>query len=168
MLNKTLPINKPSIVSIVGRSDSGKTTLIEKLIPVLKIRGYGVGTIKHAGQGFQLDHKGKDSYRYQKAGADTVVVASGDSVMVVKKEKQTTLDGLSAYCQDVDLIVTEGFKHANAPKIEVFSSTKKPLFKRHAYIPDLSRLCYPVNSLLLQNYSLCDKTITFFIIMFWS
>ena len=60
----------PPIISIVGNSNSGKTTLIEKLIPELKKRGYRVGVIKHAHHGFNIDKKGKDSWRHKVEGAD--------------------------------------------------------------------------------------------------
>ena len=64
------------IVSIVGRSNTGKTTLIEKLIPELRRRGYRVATIKHNIHGFDIDHEGKDSWRHKKAGARLTVIAS--------------------------------------------------------------------------------------------
>ena len=64
------------IVSIVGKSDSGKTTLIEKLIAELTRRGFRVATIKHNRHGFDIDHEGKDSWRHKRAGAVATVVAS--------------------------------------------------------------------------------------------
>ena len=75
----------PPILFIVGKSQAGKTTLIEKLIPQLKKRGYKIGTIKHAHHGFIVDKKGKDSRRHQEAGADTVLVASPGKIAMVKK-----------------------------------------------------------------------------------
>ena len=65
----------PPIVSIVGKSDSGKTTLLEKLVAAIRSRGYRVGTIKHDTHGFDIDHEGKDSWRHKKAGARTVVLS---------------------------------------------------------------------------------------------
>ena len=59
------------IISIVGKSDSGKTTLIEKLVPVLTKRGYRVATVKHDVHGFEVDREGKDSWRHKQAGAPT-------------------------------------------------------------------------------------------------
>lgn len=119
----------PPIISVVGKSNSGKTTLIEKLIAELKIRGYKIGIIKHAHHGFTMDREGKDSWRHRKAGADTVLVASPDGIALTKKEKKPDLDSLLKYFQDVDLVVTEGFKRENKPKIEVFRSVqhKEPL-----------------------------------------
>ena len=64
------------IVSIVGKSGAGKTTLIEKMIPELKKRGYRVATIKHDVHGFDIDHEGKDSWRHKKAGAHATIISS--------------------------------------------------------------------------------------------
>ena len=66
----------PPVISIVGKSKSGKTTLIEKLIPELKKRGYKIGIIKHAFHELEFDKKGKDSWRHKAAGAETVMVSS--------------------------------------------------------------------------------------------
>ena len=70
----------PPIVCFVGRSNSGKTTLIERLILELTQSGYRVATIKHAGHGFDLDTEGKDSWRHKRAGASQVVVLSKGSL----------------------------------------------------------------------------------------
>ena len=108
------------IISIVGKSESGKTTLIEKLIPELKKRGYRIGTVKHALHGFQIDREGKDSFRHKAAGADTVVVVSPKSIAMVKNGGGETLDFVVKYFSDMDLVITEGYKRENKPKIEVF------------------------------------------------
>jgi molybdopterin-guanine dinucleotide biosynthesis protein B len=112
------------IVSIVGRSDAGKTTLLEKLVPELKARGYRIGTIKHDVHGFEIDHEGKDSWRHKRAGAHTVAISSPDKVAVNRDvEGEETLSSLALnYFQDVDLILTEGYKREEKPKIEVFRS----------------------------------------------
>jgi molybdopterin-guanine dinucleotide biosynthesis protein B len=112
----------PPILFIVGKSQAGKTTLIEKLIPHLKKRGYKIGTIKHAHHGFDVDKKGKDSRRHQEAGADTVLVASPGKIAMVKKDAWQGLEDLTGYFQDMDLIITEGFKRVAKPKIEIFRS----------------------------------------------
>jgi molybdopterin-guanine dinucleotide biosynthesis protein MobB len=109
----------PPIVSIVGRSESGKTTLIEKLIPELKARGYRIGTIKHTHHAIEFDQAGKDSDRHRLAGAETVILASAASIAMVKNTGTGDLDGLLRYFDDVDLLITEGFKRAARPKIEV-------------------------------------------------
>jgi molybdopterin-guanine dinucleotide biosynthesis adapter protein len=115
------------IVSIVGRSNTGKTTLIEKLIPELRRRGYLVATIKHNVHGFDIDHEGKDSWRHKKAGARLTVIASPKRVAVIEDaNKDYELSELrDRYIRDVDIIISEGFKVNPYPKIEVFPSAMK-------------------------------------------
>ena len=64
-----------TILSIVSKKNCGKTTLLEKLIPELKRRGYRVGTLKHDIHGFDIDHEGKDTFRHKAAGADVVAIS---------------------------------------------------------------------------------------------
>ncbi len=112
------------IISVVGKSHSGKTTLIEKLIPELKRRGYKIATIKHDVHDFDIDHPGKDSWRHARAGADTVVISSPHKVAVIKKvDRELSLDDISGkFAGDADLIITEGYKREDKPKIEVYRS----------------------------------------------
>jgi molybdopterin-guanine dinucleotide biosynthesis protein B len=112
------------IVSIVGRSNTGKTTLIEKMIPELVRRGYRVGTIKHNVHGFDIDHEGKDSWRHKNAGAQVTVIASPHRVAIVEDAaRDYELSELrDRYIRDVDIIISEGFKKNPHPKIEVFRS----------------------------------------------
>ena len=112
----------PPIISIVGKSDSGKTTLLEKLIFEFRQRGYRVGTIKHDTHGFDIDHEGKDSWRHKKAGAATVVISSPSKAAIIKDtDEDKPLDSLAGeYLQGVDIIFTEGYKRQNKPKVEVF------------------------------------------------
>jgi len=112
------------MISIVGKSGTGKTTLLEKLVPELTERGYRVGTVKHDIHGFDIDYEGKDSWRHKQAGARTVVISSPQKVAVVKDvETEETLDSLAKkYLQDVDLILTEGYKKEDKPKIEILRS----------------------------------------------
>jgi len=114
------------IISIVGKSDSGKTTLIEKLVPELTRRGYRVATVKHDMHGFEVDHEGKDSWRHKQAGAHTVVISSPQKVALIRDvEKDLTLDEIRArWIRDVDLILSEGYKRDVQPKIEVFRKEK--------------------------------------------
>ncbi|MGD9139202.1 MAG: molybdopterin-guanine dinucleotide biosynthesis protein B [Desulfobacterales bacterium] len=114
----------PQTICIVGRSQSGKTTLIEKLIPLLKGRGYRIGTIKHSHHIFDFDKTGKDSWRHKDAGADTVIVASPGKIAMVKNDDHGTLDGLQEFFEDLDLVITEGYKKENKPKIEVVRAAR--------------------------------------------
>jgi molybdopterin-guanine dinucleotide biosynthesis protein B len=110
------------ILSIVGKSESGKTTLIEKLVPELVRRGYRIATIKHDVHGFDIDREGKDSWRHKQAGAHTVVISSPWKLAMIRDvDHDAELPELrEQYIRDVDLILTEGFKRNNQPKIEVF------------------------------------------------
>ncbi len=122
------------IVSIVGKSSAGKTTLLEKIIPELVKRGYRVATIKHDVHGFEIDHKGKDSWRHKKAGAHTTIISSPLRIALVEDvDHDQTLDEIrKEYIKKVDIILTEGYKGNPFPKIEVFRSALKrtPLCKK--------------------------------------
>jgi len=114
------------IISIVGKSDSGKTTLIEKFVPELTRRGYRVATVKHDVHGFEVDREGKDSWRHKQAGAHTVVISSSKKVALIRDvEKDLTLEEIrEKLIQDVDLILSEGYKKDVQPKIEIFRKEK--------------------------------------------
>ena len=110
------------IVCFVGRSNSGKTTFIERVIPELVRAGYKVATVKHAGHGFDLDTEGKDSWRHKQAGASSVVILSKGSMamfadvsdqMKVEDVRERFLDG------SYDLIIAEGWKNEGYPKIVI-------------------------------------------------
>ncbi len=109
------------IISIVGKSKVGKTTLLEGLIIELERRGYKVAVIKHAGDDFELDKVGKDSWRLSQAGSGVVAVSSPHKLVVIKPmESEQSPRELSGFIGwDYDLILTEGFRQSNNPKIEV-------------------------------------------------
>jgi len=115
---------KPAVVSVVSKKDSGKTTLLEKLIPELKNRGYRIGTIKHDVHGFTIDHEGKDTFRHKAAGAETVVISCPWMLSVIKdvKEEVSVDQIVSDHFKEMDLVITEGFKKAGKPQIEVYRS----------------------------------------------
>ncbi|MGC8605107.1 MAG: molybdopterin-guanine dinucleotide biosynthesis protein B [Desulfomonilaceae bacterium] len=110
------------VISIVGKSDSGKTTLLEKLIRELTDRGYRVGSIKHDAHSFEIDHEGKDSWRHKKAGAVLTLISSASKIaMVLDSDHDHSLNELrDKFIRDVDLVLAEGYKRENVPKIEVF------------------------------------------------
>lgn len=109
------------IISVVGKAKSGKTTLLEGLIVELKQRGYKVAVIKHAGDDFELDTLGKDSWRLSQAGSEVVAISSPHKLAVITQvERDFSPRELSRFIVwDYDLILTEGFKQGNTPKIEV-------------------------------------------------
>ncbi len=113
--------------SVVGKSNTGKTTLIEKLVPELKRRGYRVATVKHDVHGFEIDHEGKDTWRHRRAGADVVVIASPDRMAMIESlAGEPLLGDILARVRGVDLIITEGFKRGPLPKLEVLRSARSP------------------------------------------
>lgn len=115
------------VFSVVAYSGTGKTTLLEKLIPLLKERGLRVAVVKHDAHRFQVDREGKDSWRLTQAGADVTVLTNQER-SVVMENRPTPLDGLLDRIRDVDLILTEGYKHGDWPKILLHRrATGKPL-----------------------------------------
>jgi molybdopterin-guanine dinucleotide biosynthesis protein MobB len=111
------------VVSVVAKSGTGKTTLLEKMISLLKTKGYRVGVVKHDAHRFDIDKEGKDSWRLTQAGADTMVISSPAKLAMVKQHEADKEPGpkeiLGEYFKDVDIILTEGFKKNSFPKIEV-------------------------------------------------
>ena len=109
------------VVSFVAKSGTGKTTLLEKVIVELKLRGYRIGVIKHDAHRFDIDHPGKDSHRFTQAGTDTMLISSPEKLALVKKHSESppVEELIATYFSDVDLILTEGFKESTLPKIEV-------------------------------------------------
>ena len=109
-------------VSIVGRSKSGKTTLIEKLIPELRRRGYRVGTLKHhAHPQFEMDYEGTDTWRHAQAGSAHVVLAAPDKLASIR-QLDTDLEAahiINTLMGDCDLVLTDGYRSAPLPKIEI-------------------------------------------------
>ena len=112
----------PPIVSIVGRKNSGKTTLLERLIPAMTRRSFRVGTLKHHHYGdFEADTPGKDSWRHARAGAVLSGVLASDKVALFLKPEapMTPEEIIRLFADRVDLVLTEGFSHSGFPSIEV-------------------------------------------------
>ena len=132
------------IITVVGLSDAGKTTIIEKLLPELKRRGFKVGTIKHAHHGFAIDREGKDSWRHQQAGADITAVAGPEKTALVINAPLEGLEDVRRIMEGMDLIIAEGFKSARLPKVEVLRHAvhANPLFLED---PDLFALVTDVD-----------------------
>lgn len=108
-------------VSFVAKSGTGKTTLLEKVIAELKGRGWRVGAIKHDAHRFDIDHPGKDSHRLAAAGADTMLISSPEKLALIKRHGAAPpiRELIATYFVDVDIVLTEGFKQGDLPKIEV-------------------------------------------------
>ncbi|MCX5861546.1 MAG: molybdopterin-guanine dinucleotide biosynthesis protein B [Deltaproteobacteria bacterium] len=112
------------IVSVVGKSDSGKTTLVEKIVRELTARGHLVATVKHDAHSFEIDHPGKDSWRHKQSGARMTVISSPSKLaLVADTEHDYSLAEIrDAFISGVDIIISEGYKRESHPKIEVFRS----------------------------------------------
>jgi len=126
------------ILSIVAtKSNTGKTTLIEKLIKNLKLKNYSVGVLKHDAHKFDIDKEGKDSFKFSMAGADNVIISSFEKLAMIKKvEKEVPIDEILLLFKDIDIVLIEGYKNNNYPKIEVHRKgvdsnllCKNPLYK---------------------------------------
>lgn len=114
------------ILSFVAKSGSGKTTFIEKLIPVLKEHGYHIATIKHHFHAdFDIDVPGKDSWRHAQAGSEHVILASSSKIASIRQlSHELTIDEIAAEIKNVDLIIAEGFKTTGKPKIEIVRAAR--------------------------------------------
>ena len=115
-----LQLKQPAVLAVSGAHNSGKTTLLEKLIPVLRSRGLKVGVIKHDGHDFTPDVPGTDSYRLREAGAEGVAVYSGQRYLVTELLHLTEQDLLALFERHgYDLVLMEGYKSSGWPKLEV-------------------------------------------------
>jgi molybdopterin-guanine dinucleotide biosynthesis protein B len=110
-----------TIISIVGKQNAGKTTLIKDLIPKLKEQGYRVGTLKYNIRKFDIDHEGKDTYRYYHSGADSVAISSQNEFVVMKKTVNplTLHEIIEAHFNDVDVVLVEGYREDDYPRIRI-------------------------------------------------
>jgi len=121
-----------NVVGFAGYSGSGKTSLVERLIPVLRLRGLRVSVVKHAHHRFDIDHPGKDSWRHREAGAFEVVVASDRRLALMREFEQPTELSVHQLIAEldpgVDWVLVEGYKASDLLKIEVWrASTGKPV-----------------------------------------
>ncbi len=110
-----------AVVSIVGKQNVGKTTLIKELIPKLKESGYRVGTFKYNIRKLKIDHEHKDTYKYFHSGADTVAITSHDQIAIMKRsEASPRIDGiLENYFNDVNIVLVEGYRGEGVPRIRI-------------------------------------------------
>ena len=112
------------VIGFAGYSGACKTTLVERLIPVLRLQGQRVSVVKHAHHKFDIDHPGKDTFRHREAGAFEVVVASDKRLALMREFERPTELGVHELIAEldhgVDWVLVEGFKHSDLFKIEVF------------------------------------------------
>jgi molybdopterin-guanine dinucleotide biosynthesis protein B len=125
--------DEPKAIGFIGYSNSGKTTLIEKLIPRLRAQGLSVSAIKNAHHGFDMDRPGKDSFRYREAGAGQVLISTTErwALLTETPAGHALLEDLLAQLAPCDLVIVEGFKsEGRIPRIEVrrASVTDPPIY----------------------------------------
>ena len=116
------PPRQPALIAVVGKSDSGKTTLVERLIPQLVTLGLRVGSVKHDAHGFEIDHPGKDSWRHGQAGGEAYAIASPDRLaFVTHLTGELPLEEIARrFFAGFDIVVAEGYKRSAPHKVEVF------------------------------------------------
>lgn len=125
--------SNPPVLGMAAWSGTGKTTLLEKLLPLLGGRGLRIGMLKHAHHDFDIDTPGKDSYRLRKAGAEQMLIASDRRWALMVETPQCDDVSLSSLLDRLDrpaldLILVEGFRHVDYPKIELHrAALGKPL-----------------------------------------
>ena len=108
------------IITFVGKSGTGKTTLLEQLIPMLKGRGLRLAVLKHDAHHFEMDKPGKDTYRFTAAGADVVTISNAEKfAMIEQPPEELSLRDIISRLPQVDLVLTEGYKKSRYPKIEI-------------------------------------------------
>ena len=108
------------IITFVGKSGTGKTTLLEQLIPMLKARGLRLAVLKHDAHHFEMDKPGKDTYRFTAAGADVVTISNAQKfAMIEQPPEELSLRDIISRLPQVDLVLTEGYKKSRYPKIEI-------------------------------------------------
>jgi molybdopterin-guanine dinucleotide biosynthesis protein B len=120
------------VYGVIGWKNSGKTSLMERLVAEITGRGFSVSTVKHVHHDVDLDQPGKDTYRHRQAGAREVVLASADrlAILVEHRGPEPELPAVLARMAPVDLILVEGYKRDAHPKVEVWrAETGHPLIQ---------------------------------------
>jgi len=143
----------PFLMAISGCKNSGKTTLITKLIPKFCEKGYKVATIKHDGHDFQGDVVGTDTYKHKKAGAYGTAIFSNNKFMVIKEEKFIDETYFIKLFPEADIILLEGFKASDYPKLEIVrkGNSSRPICNEKNLIGILSDI-----NVIEGNYKIID------------
>ena len=129
----------PRIIGVAGWKNSGKTTLVERLVAELSRRGHAVSTIKHAHHDADVDREGTDSFRHRSAGAREVLLATGRRWALMHELRgsdEPSLDDLLAHLSPCDFVIVEGYKGGSHPKIEVrrLAARDRAPFASHANV----------------------------------
>ncbi|MDO8532216.1 MAG: molybdopterin-guanine dinucleotide biosynthesis protein B [Dehalococcoidia bacterium] len=112
-----------SIVAFVGKTNSGKTTVLEGVVNALRERGYHVGAIKHFHHGVEMDRTGTDTWRFTRAGGNSVAIASPGRVWLTEARENVEPEWMAGrWMHDTDIVLCEDFKQSALPKVEVYRS----------------------------------------------
>lgn len=111
-------MNNIPVIAFAAWSGTGKTTLIEKLIAFFKARGLRLAVVKHDAHDFDIDKEGKDSWRFARSGADMTLISSAAKTALVEYRPRTFRENLSMI-HDVDLILVEGYKQEDLPRVGI-------------------------------------------------
>jgi len=121
------------VIGIVGLKDVGKTHLATKIINLLVSKGYKVGSIKHAHHDFDIDKPGTDSFKHRKAGSSEVIISSSKrwaKIIENNNKKEKKLEELMQEFHDIDIVLVEGFKNEDHPKIEIIGKNLTNINKK--------------------------------------
>ena len=149
------------VFGVTGWKNSGKTTLVTKLVEGLTGRGYRVSTIKHAHHAFDIDKEGADSYRHREAGASEVAIVSGKRWALMHElrgEDEPALDDVIARLSPCDIVIIEGYKREDHPKIEarrLDARNREPLAPQDPHIVAIAA-DYPLEGETLPGFAIDD------------
>jgi len=148
------------VYGIVGWKNSGKTTLVERLVTEITVRGFTVSTVKHAHHTFDVDHEGKDSFRHRSAGAREVLLASRNRWALMHEmhnDAEPSLNELLQKLFPVDLVLIEGYKRDNHAKVEAHrAETKQGLLASEDQTVTAVASNYLVDGLSVPQFDLDD------------
>ena len=116
------------IIGVIGWKNSGKTYYIKEIIKKLRKKGLSVASIKHAHHDFDIDKPGTDSFKHRQSGASEVIISSSKrwaKIIENKNKNEKKLNELLKEFYDIDVVIVEGFKKENHPKIEIISKNSK-------------------------------------------
>lgn len=148
-------------IGIAGWKNSGKTTLVAALVSEFSARGLRVGTIKHAHHAFDIDHAGTDSFRHRAAGAAKIAIVSDRRVATIEElgeREPPSLDAVLAAMADCDLVLIEGYKTGEHPKIETRRLQARDL--QPLVVPNVIAIAadHPVEGATVPVFALDDVT----------
>lgn len=115
------------IFGVTGWKNTGKTTLVERLVAEFVRRGWRMATVKHAHHDVDVDQPGRDSWRHRVAGATEVAVVGGRRYAIMREQAEATLEEVLARLSPCNLVLIEGYKREPHPKLEVRAGNAQPM-----------------------------------------